>query len=116
MNPYPFVGLNHFTAPVAISVSNVDCAQYGSRLGATRAAIGLPSGVVRRTDRKRGAVRLSPQFVKRRLDVVGIRVRRAHPKVMSKGTARGLDVGTRYDQTYHVLNMAYVDSHTNEGL
>jgi hypothetical protein len=23
MNPYPFVGLNHFTVPVAISVSNV---------------------------------------------------------------------------------------------
>jgi len=43
MNPYPFVGLNHFTVPVAISVSNVDRAQYGSRPGTTRAAIGLPA-------------------------------------------------------------------------
>jgi hypothetical protein len=24
MNPYPFVGLNHFTVPVAISVSKAD--------------------------------------------------------------------------------------------
>jgi hypothetical protein len=39
MNPYPFVGLNHFTVPVAISVSNVDRAQYGSRPRTTRAAI-----------------------------------------------------------------------------
>jgi hypothetical protein len=28
MNPYPFVGLNHFTVPVAIPISNVDHAQY----------------------------------------------------------------------------------------
>jgi hypothetical protein len=44
MNPYPFVGLNHFTVPVAISVSNLDRARYGSRPSTTRAAIGLPSG------------------------------------------------------------------------
>src|SRR5262249_38397448 len=30
MNPYPFVGLNHFTVPVAISVSNVDRDNTGS--------------------------------------------------------------------------------------
>jgi hypothetical protein len=30
MNPYPFVGLNHFTVPVGISVSNVDSVIIGS--------------------------------------------------------------------------------------
>src|SRR6516225_8811150 len=39
INPYPFVGLNHFTVPVGISVSNVDRAQYGSRPSRTRTAI-----------------------------------------------------------------------------
>src|ERR1700683_1324746 len=29
MNPYPFVGLNHFTVPVAICVSNVGGATIG---------------------------------------------------------------------------------------
>jgi hypothetical protein len=52
MNPYPFVGLNHFTVPVAISVSNVDRAQYGSRPSATRTAIDLPSGGAHRLNRK----------------------------------------------------------------
>jgi hypothetical protein len=28
MNPYPFVGLNHFTVPEAISISVEDRAQY----------------------------------------------------------------------------------------
>jgi hypothetical protein len=28
MNPYPFVGLNHFTVPEAISISVEDGAQY----------------------------------------------------------------------------------------
>src|SRR6516164_5782154 len=39
MNPYPFVGLNHFTVPVAISVSSVERTQYGSGPKATRTAI-----------------------------------------------------------------------------
>src|SRR5208282_4944924 len=36
MKPYPLVALNHFTVPVAISVSNVDGAQYRQRPRTTR--------------------------------------------------------------------------------
>ena len=43
MNPNPIVGLNHCTVPVGISVSNVDCAQYGSHPSTTRIAAGLPN-------------------------------------------------------------------------
>ena len=50
MNPYPFVELNHFTVPVAISVSKAD--QHSSRPSATRIAINLPSGGAHRLDRK----------------------------------------------------------------
>src|SRR6516162_2751661 len=38
MNPYPFVGLNHFTVPVAISASNISDLPYGGLPNATRAA------------------------------------------------------------------------------
>src|SRR5262249_7401446 len=50
MNPYPFVGLNHFTVPVAISVSNVGRAQYRWRPSTTRTAIGPPNRGVHRID------------------------------------------------------------------
>jgi len=65
MNPYPFVGLNHFTVPVAISVSNVDRAQYGLHPGTTRAAIGLPAAAP-------DAVCSSLQFEMEWLDAAGI--------------------------------------------
>src|ERR1700678_3558819 len=38
MNPYPFVGLNHFTVPVAISFSNADRARYRPGASTTRIA------------------------------------------------------------------------------
>jgi hypothetical protein len=41
MDPYPFVGLNNFTVPVAISTSSLECGRYGPRLCATRIALDL---------------------------------------------------------------------------
>src|SRR6516162_10243909 len=38
MNPYPLVGLNHFTVPVAISASNIGGVTYGGLPDTTRAA------------------------------------------------------------------------------
>jgi hypothetical protein len=41
MNPYPFVGLNHLTVPVAISVPNVERGHYLSRSSTTRTGMAL---------------------------------------------------------------------------
>src|SRR5580658_3571202 len=56
MNPYPFVGLNHFTVPVAISASSVARARYRPRPGGTRIAINQPSVIARHRSNHKAAV------------------------------------------------------------
>src|SRR5580700_11070352 len=55
MNPYPFVGLNHFTVPVATSASSVARARYRRRPNETRIAVNLPNviagGGIKQTSR-----------------------------------------------------------------